>query len=71
MYGLARSTERRNPYPFPAVPPSQYLVNGDILAAYDDEHNTKLEAYTVGLHDGSSYTAPAPTTHTFTAEQAV
>ena len=39
-YGPARSTERRNPYPFPAVPPSQYLVNGDVLAASNDEHNT-------------------------------
>ena len=47
------------------------MVNGDILAAYDDEHNTKLEAYTVGLHDGSNYTTTMPTTHTFTAEQAV
>ena len=65
------STERRNPYPYPAVPPSQYLVNGDVLAAYDDEHNTKLEAYTVGLHDGNNYTTPVSTPHTFTSEQAV
>ena len=52
------------------MPPSQYLVNGDVLAAYDDEHNTKLEAYTVGMHDGNTYTTPVPTSHTYTAEQA-
>ena len=64
--------ERRNPYPFPAVPPSQYLVNGDVLAAYDDEHNNKLEAYTVGMHDGTNYTTPTiPPNHAYTVDHAV
>ena len=71
-YGPTRNTGcRQNQYPFPHVPPSQYLVNGDILTAYDDEHNTKLETYTTGLHDGSKYTTTLPPSYTFTAEQAV
>ena len=64
-YGPAQAApERRTPtpYPFQAVPPSQYLVNGDVLAAYDDEHNNKLEAYTVGMHDGTNYTTPHSST---------
>ena len=46
-------------------------MNGDILAVHDGEHNSKLETYLTGLHDGSQYTTTIPPSYTYTSAQAV